>query len=162
MGCGFCTFGDPANPQLVRVVQSTTHNSTALPCICLTYSSLICSFHCHTNRNYLKMFGKQKKTQENKKNKQTKNNVLATTLIFGLVAKSLVVFVFFVFSRFCYLGQKQKTRENRKKVFSNYSDLCTSCQILVLFGFWWFWLLLVKQKTRENKKTCVSILSSLD
>ena len=29
VGCGFCTFGDPLNLQLVRIVQSRTHNSTA-------------------------------------------------------------------------------------------------------------------------------------
>ena len=28
VGCGFCTFGDPLNLQLVRIVQSRTHNST--------------------------------------------------------------------------------------------------------------------------------------
>ena len=29
VGCGFCTLGDPLNLQLVRIVQSRTHNSTA-------------------------------------------------------------------------------------------------------------------------------------
>ena len=26
VGCGFCTFGDPLNLQLVRIVQSRTHS----------------------------------------------------------------------------------------------------------------------------------------
>ena len=61
VGCGFCTFGDPLNLQLVRIVQSRTHSK---PFMSHSHASASCtplsSVHFTTAPS-------EKKTRENQK-----------------------------------------------------------------------------------------------
>ena len=102
VGCGFCTFGDPLNLQLVRIVQSRTHSK---PFMSHSHASASCtplsSVHFTTAPS-------EKKTRENQKikkqQKKQKNKDLATSPEIRVVLETLffLFFLFFlVFSSFC-------------------------------------------------------------
>ena len=77
--CGFCTLGDPPDPQF------------------LMYSSLLCSLPRQQKLSNNVRKPPKKKLNTSRKQKIQKPNVLATTLISGLVA--IFCFCFFEFWR---------------------------------------------------------------
>ena len=95
MGCGFCTFGDPLNLQLVRIVQSRTHSK---PFMSHSHAFASCtplsSVHFTTAPSGKKIEKTKKKTKKNKKNKD-----LATSPEIRVVLETLFFFCFFWFSR---------------------------------------------------------------
>ena len=74
VGCGFCTFGDPLNLQLVRIVQSRTHSK---PFMSHSHASASCtplsSVHFTTAPSEKKTRENQKKQKKQKKQKNQKN-----------------------------------------------------------------------------------------
>ena len=154
MGCGFCTFGDPPKSTISkgRAIHNSQQHCIAmhLPHVLLSYLLILLPHQQKLSKNVRET----KKLKTPQKGKQKKNNVLATTLIFGLVAKSLVVFIFLFFRGFAILVKNKKLEKTERRVLAT-TLICVlvakSLFFLVFGGFGYFWS--KTKKTRENKKT---------
>ena len=115
VGCGFCTFGDPLNLQVVRIVCNPELTASLSWVIAMHLRHVLLSHLCISLPHQQELF--EKKCNKTKKTKKTKkNNVSRTSLISGLVAKSLIFLFFLVFSSSCYFWSKtQKTSRKPNK-----------------------------------------------
>ena len=93
VGCGFCTFGDPLNLQLVRIVQSRTHSK---PFMSHSHASASCT--------PLSSVHFTAPSEKNSRKPKKNNKDLATSPEIRVVLETLFFlffcfFLFFLFSR---------------------------------------------------------------